>query len=59
MEQEYCNTCERELEPDRIVWLELDTYTGIYHDPESFPEDGLSQGMFAFGADCAKREGPK
>jgi hypothetical protein len=39
-----------------FVWLELDTYTGKYHEPGSLPPDGLSQGLFAFGAQCAKAQ---
>ena len=53
---QYCTRCERELNDETIVWLELDTNTGRYHDPSQFPEDGLSQGAFPFGTACAERE---
>ncbi len=49
-----CERCGRPLEPDRIVWLELDQRTGKYTDVE-VPEE-FSQGAFAFGVDCAKAE---
>ncbi len=51
-----CERCERVLDPKQIVWLELDTNTNLFHRPENFPADGLSQGLFTFGRDCAKRE---
>ena len=51
----YCNRCDEPLDPERAVWLELDTRTGIYHTEGQFPEDGLSQGSFEFGSACAKR----
>ena len=51
----FCNRCDKPLEPKAAVWLELNTYTGIYHSTGQFPEDGLSQGCFEFGATCAKK----
>lgn len=53
----HCARCGRELEPGRLVWLELSTKTGRYTDPDRvrIPEDE-SQGLFPFGKDCAKEE---
>jgi hypothetical protein len=51
----FCNRCDEPLKPERAVWLELDTHTGIYHSEGRFPEGGLSQGCFEFGSACAKR----
>ena len=50
----YCERCVRELDRDQAVWLELDSLTGLYHEPERFPADGESQGEFSFGSACAK-----
>jgi len=35
-----------------MVWLELDTYTGLYHK-EGEVSKADSQGWFAFGKACA------
>lgn len=50
---EYCNRCNEKLDPNKIVWLELDQDTGLYTDGE-LPEGHTSQGGFAFGRSCAK-----
>jgi hypothetical protein len=50
-----CERCDRELDPDKTVWLELRWDTGLYYAPGTeIPED-KSQGGFPFGAACAKR----
>jgi hypothetical protein len=49
-----CTRCGETLNPERLVWLELDTRTGTYTDDAVEPEH--SQGRFMFGAACAKRE---
>lgn len=56
-----CQRCDRVLDPDTAVWLELDTHTGLYHDDADdavvpFPADGLSQGWLPFGVACAHKE---
>ncbi len=50
-----CECCERELQVDRITWLELDQRDGRYVDPKkvTVPEDE-SQGAFPFGSTCAR-----
>ncbi len=48
-----CTCCDRKLNPDTMVSLELDTRIGRYHD--QVPEEH-SQGGFEFGPACAKRE---
>lgn len=50
----YCEKCGRELNPKRIVWLELNCMTGLYHREGEVPEED-SQGWFPFGPDCAKK----
>lgn len=51
-----CECCERELQVDRITWLELDQRTDSYVDPKkvTVPEDE-SQGAFPFGSTCARK----
>jgi hypothetical protein len=56
VDAEYCACCGKELIDARAVWLELDSYTNLYHEREKFPLEGLSQGLFPLGRDCAKRE---
>jgi len=53
---ERCECCERELHPDRIVWLEYQQSTDRYVDPKKVkvPEDD-SQGGFPFGTACARK----
>jgi hypothetical protein len=36
-----------------FVWLELNTYTGLYDKPGTIPKDE-SQGLFMFGPACAR-----
>lgn len=52
--RERCERCGEEVHPDREVWLELSTSTGLFTDPkvQALPEDE-SQGGFCFGQDCA------
>jgi hypothetical protein len=49
-------TCERcgKKHLGQFVWLELDSISGKYHHPGDVPQD-RSQGLFAFGTQCAKR----
>jgi hypothetical protein len=49
-----CERCGKPLEPGRIHWLELSSTDGKYY--EVIPEGHISQGLFAFGSDCAKLE---
>ena len=55
MEPKYCMECERELNPNRIVWLELNMYSGNFHKEEGEIPEEESQGWFPFGSDCAKK----
>lgn len=49
-----CERCHATLDPKKIIWLELDTTTGLYHDHVSDPvAEDKSQRMFPFGPDCA------
>lgn len=50
-------TCERckKRHLSEFVWLELDSVSGKYHQPGDVPAD-RSQGLFPFGAQCAKRQ---
>ena len=36
-------------------WLELNTWTNVFHIPGTIAT-GDSQGLFAFGTSCARRE---
>ena len=49
-----CENCDRKLEESKIVWLELSSTDGEYY--LEIPEGHISQGGFAFGADCARNE---
>lgn len=51
----WCECCGRSLNNKRIKWLELNCATGFWSDPDkgALPESE-SQGLFAFGAACAK-----
>lgn len=51
---DYCECCERKLNPAKIVWLELNNHTNLYHVEGEVPEEE-SQGMFAFGKACAAK----
>ena len=51
-----CTMCDRKLEPDSAVWLEMDCYTNHFHDPESDPVPlDRTQGCYPFGAACAQK----
>jgi hypothetical protein len=54
----YCERCGRELNPTKVVPLELDQRVLAYHDFGGVPED-FSQGWFDFGPDCAAKERKK
>jgi len=49
----YCTRCSEKLDPERVVWLELNVNTTLYSEEGMVPE-GESQGAFPFGAACAK-----
>lgn len=53
-EDHFCTRCGEPLDPTKLVWLELNTNTGHYATAGEVPED-KSQGLFTFGAACAKR----
>ncbi len=55
-EHEFCEKCGAELNPSRVKWLELDTRTNVFTDPDKveIPEEH-SQGGFPFGIACAKK----
>lgn len=53
-EKYYCECCEKALNPETMVWLELNTITARYHREGEVPE-AESQGSFPFGKACAKR----
>ena len=48
-----CTCCEKKLNPEKTVWLELDQRTNTYHDNGDVPEE-KSQGWFPFGKKCAQ-----
>jgi len=50
----YCENCGRKLIDSKIVWLELSNTDSEYY--LEIPEGHISQGLFAFGPDCAKNE---
>ena len=49
-----CECCDRTLNPSTMVWLELDSNTGLYRKPGECK--GLSQGEFTFGKACAAKK---
>ena len=51
-----CERCGKELNPNKIVWLELSVVDGCYYNPDEFPENHETQGLFKFGYDCAEKE---
>jgi hypothetical protein len=53
-DHEFCTRCDRPLNPGQEAWLEFDQRTQTYTKRE-VPEEE-SQGVFAFGEDCARRE---
>lgn len=50
-----CECCGRKLNPKTMVWLELSTHTGQWHDDVTPCPPEESQGWFAFGAACARK----
>ncbi len=52
---QFCNCCEAPLKDDRIVWLEYDNATDLYHRPGEVPEGHESLGNYPFGPTCAKK----
>ena len=49
-----CERCGEKLNELTLVWLELNSLTGLYHDPEKNPvPEEESQGGFTFGKACA------
>lgn len=50
-----CSNCGKKLKSNQTIWLELSTTDGCVYDPEEFPQDQQSQGLFEFGSDCAKK----
>ena len=48
-----CTNCEKSINSDKEVWLELSNTDGNYY--HNIPTDHVSQGCFAFGPDCAKK----
>lgn len=49
-----CERCDEELTPQRAVWLELSMTDGLYY--KTIPQSHESQGGFAFGQTCAKKQ---
>lgn len=54
LELEFCENCGAELNPEKIVWLELDARTNTFTSLE-IPEEH-SQGWFPLGKACAKKK---
>ncbi len=59
-EPEHCTACERELNPERIVWFEMNARTfEVWEENKGTPpawagtED--SQGCFPYGPCCARK----
>lgn len=50
-----CMRCDRPLEEGNEVWLELSMTDGKYYR-RYIPLGHDSQGCFAFGKDCAKKQ---
>lgn len=51
-----CECCGRKLDTKKIVWLELNQNTGLYHAEGELPKEGESQGWFPFGASCSVKQ---
>lgn len=51
---QHCERCGERLILARIVWLELNSHTGIYSRNEGETPAEESQGWFPFGSACAK-----
>ena len=49
-----CERCGEVLLPEKVKWLELSITDGNYY--ETIPEGHKSQGGFAFGSICAKKQ---
>jgi hypothetical protein len=49
-----CERCDEELNPERVVWLELSNTDGKYY--KNIPEGHISQGSFGFGISCSKTQ---
>lgn len=54
-----CERCGAKLDPRAIVWLEMQNSTAKFLAAGKVAPEGDSQGMFAFGPDCAKRPNSK
>jgi hypothetical protein len=52
---ERCNCCDRELNPDRTVWLEYDQRRDTYHDVDGEVPETDSLGAYPFGTACARK----
>lgn len=52
--EEHCTKCNKRIDPLKMIMLEYNGKTLKYHKPGDVPENE-SQGLFPFGADCAKR----
>lgn len=52
-EKQTCENCGRELEDQKIVWLELSNTDGNYY--EVLPGGHVSQGGFPFGKACSTK----
>lgn len=54
-ERLFCSRCGKYLDAGGDKWLELDAWTGLFHDPTTDPvkPEDHSQGGFCFGKDCA------
>ena len=50
-EPQRCYRCGRMLIPEKTLWLELNSHTGVFH-VEGFVPPSQSQGCFAFGTCC-------
>jgi hypothetical protein len=49
-----CENCGKKLNPDKMVWLELDREIGEWFPP-GIINPLVSQGEFHFGKDCAQK----
>lgn len=50
-----CTCCGRPIRRDREVWLEYDAVTDLFHQPGEVPDGHQSNGIFPFGATCARK----
>lgn len=53
----HCQCCNRKLNPETAVWLELNCYTGAWARPgeASWTDGDQSQGCFVHGRKCAAK----